>query len=116
MTRMLMVSSIGTLLLSLGVLRAADDSADLGKIAADVLSKEQRQEAAGMIDRDISRRSALVNARNREEWGKITTREQWEKFRDQRIEALRKSLGDYPASKLNVRTTGTVIGDGFTIE
>jgi dienelactone hydrolase len=104
--------------LALGSLAMADDAADLSKTTADVLGKEQRKEAAGMIERDIVRRSDAVNARNRGEWAKITSRDQWEKFRDERIERLRKSLGEYPAppAKLNVRTTGTVNGDGFTIE
>ena len=69
-------------------LAAANDAADLGKIAPEVLGKEQRQEASGMIERDIVRRTAQVNARNREEWAKIKTREQWEKFRDERIARL----------------------------
>ena len=46
-----------------------------------------------MIERDINRRSAAVNARNRDQWSRITTREQWEKYRDERIAALRRSLG-----------------------
>jgi dienelactone hydrolase len=103
---------------SLASAAAGDDASDLGKIAPEVLSKEQRKEAAGMIERDIVQRTAQVNARNRDEWSKIKTREQWEKYRDGRIERLRHSLGDYPAqtAKLNVRTTGTVNGDGFVIE
>jgi dienelactone hydrolase len=114
----LLVSLLGALALDRASLFAADDAAELSKIAVDVLSKEQRKEAAGMIDRDIVRRTALVNAKNREEWGEIKTREQWEHFRDVRIERLRKSLGEYPAppNKLDVRTTGGVNGDGFTIE
>ena len=97
----------------------ADDAADLAKLAPEVLSKEQRKEAVGMIERDISRRSAEVNARNREEWAKIKTREQWEKYRDERIEQLRRSLGEYPAppAKLNVRVDRRRrSGDGFKIE
>src|SRR5262245_3307176 len=99
-------------------LAAADDANDLSKLAPEVLSKEQRQQAGGMIERDINRRSAEVNARNREQWSRIETREQWEKYRDERVAALRRSLGEYPAppSRLNGRTTGTVTGDGFTIE
>jgi dienelactone hydrolase len=97
---------------------AAADAANLGKLAPDVLSKEQRQEAAGMIERDIQRRSAEVNARSRDAWANIKTREQWEKYRDERVERLRRSLGEYPAppKKLNMRTTGTIEGDGFKIE
>ncbi|MBY0521821.1 MAG: acetylxylan esterase [Gemmataceae bacterium] len=106
------------LVFGLAPLTAADDAADLGKVVPEVLTPEQRKEASGMIDRDINRRSTAVNARNRDEWAKITTREQWEKFRDERVAALRRSLGDFPAApvKLNVRTTGTVDGDGFKIE
>jgi dienelactone hydrolase len=107
-----------TLTLGLAPLIAAEDVNDLSKIVPEVLSKEQRKEASGMIERDIQRRTAGVNAHNREEWAKITTRQQWEKYRDERIERLRKSLGEYPTppAKLNVRTTGTVNGDGFVIE
>lgn len=97
---------------------AADDAADLAKLAPDVLTKEERSEAAGMIDREIRRRTAEVNARNREQWSQITSREQWEKFRDERVAALRRSLGDYPAppAKLNVRTTSILTGEGYRIE
>jgi cephalosporin-C deacetylase-like acetyl esterase len=109
---------LGALTLSITPRIAADEPSDLSKLAADVLSTEQRKEATGMIERDILRRTAQVNTHNREEWNKLKTREQWEKFRDERIERLRKSLGEYPAppAKFNIRTTGTVTGDGFTIE
>src|SRR6516225_6661149 len=104
------ILGISLVLTGLTPIGAADDAADLSKLVPDVLTKEQRKEAVGMIERDIVRRSTAVNARNREEWSKIKTREQWEKFRDQRVEALRRSLGEYPAppAKLNARTTGTV--------
>jgi cephalosporin-C deacetylase-like acetyl esterase len=70
-----------------------------------------------MIERDIRRRSDEVNRRNRETWNRIDSRAQWEKFCDERIEKLRRSLGEYPQpGKPNVRVTGTVKGDGFTIE
>src|SRR5438552_12172702 len=95
----------GLLLAGLVSSAGADEAGNLSKVAPDVLSKEQRREAAGMIDRDISRRTNEANARNREEWAKIKTREQWEKYRDERIASLRKSLGDFPPppEKLNVK-------------
>lgn len=98
-----------------GPVVAAD--VDLSKVAPEVLSKDERAEAVRMIERDIRRRSDQVNERNRTTWNTITTREQWEKFRAERIAKLRRSLGDFPApGKPNVRVTGTVNGDGFTIE
>src|SRR5262245_20605387 len=97
--------------LLLAGLAGADEATGLGKLAPEVIDKEQRKAAAGMIDRDIRRRTTLVNARNREAWGKIETRQQWEKYRDERIERLRASLGEYPApGKPNVRVTGVVKG------
>lgn len=112
------ILGLGILTLGLAPLAAADDATDLSKLTPDVLTKEQRKEAAGMIERDINRRSAEVNARNREEWARIKTREQWEKYRDERIERLRRSLGEYPAppARLNVRATSAVNGDGFAIQ
>ena len=96
----------------------ADEAADLGKVVPEVLGKEQRREAAGMIDRDITRRTNAANARSREAWQQIQTREQWERYRDERLARLRRSLGDYPApaAKLNLRVTGVVNGEGFRIE
>lgn len=96
----------------------ADDAGTLSQLRADVLTKEERTEAAGMIDRDIERRTAEVNARHRAAWSTIATREQWEKYRDERIEMLRRSLGDFPSppAKLRSRVTGTIGGDGFRIE
>src|SRR5262249_5594956 len=43
--------SLGLMLAGLAPLTAADD--DLGKVAPEVLGKEQRREAVGMIERDI---------------------------------------------------------------
>jgi len=95
----------------------ADDAGDLAALAGDVLTKEQQAEARGMIHRWVQKHTAEVNVRNRADWLKVQTREQWEKFRDQRIDALRRSLGDYPQpGKVNARVTGVIDGDGFKIE
>jgi len=93
------------------------DTTGLSKIAPEVLTKEQRSEASGMIGRDIQRRTAAFNTQNREEWYRIKSREQWEKYSDERIERLRRSLGSFPKpGKLNVHVTGVIKGDGFNIQ
>ena len=74
----LRVMVLGVLTLPLARLTVADEAGDLSRLGTDVLTKEQRSEAAGMIDRDIERRAAEVNARHRAAWSKIETREQWE--------------------------------------
>jgi dienelactone hydrolase len=97
---------------------AADDAGEISNLRPEVLNREQRREAAGMIERDIRRRTDAVNARNRAAWSRIATRAQWEHYRDERLTRLRRSLGEYPPppAKLNVHVTGLVKGDGFTIE
>ena len=80
MTQLLVVVA---LLLGGGEVRRVEAEEPLA-IAAEILSPEQRENASGMIERDIERRTVEVNARNRESWSKIKTREDWEQFRDER--------------------------------
>ncbi len=108
---------IGILLGGLVQAGLAQDAKDLSKIVPDVLSKEQRSDARGVIDRSIQKSTAEFTGRHREEWAKIKTREQWEKYRDERIGRLRQALGDFPQpGKPNVRVTGVLNGDGYKIE
>ena len=95
----------------------AQTPADLSKAAADVLTKDQKADARGMIDRDIRDRTDAFNKHDREEWYKVATRAQWETYRDERIAKLRESLGEWPTpAKPNVKVTGVIKGDGFNIE
>ena len=90
---------------------------DIGKIAPEVLDKEQRTEARRMIDHYIKGRIKEANSHHLAEWYKVKTRKQWEMYRDERIDKLRASLGEFPTpGKLNWRQTGVVKGDGFHIE
>src|SRR5262245_19894908 len=96
---------------------AAGDDAAISKIAPEVLSKAQRGEAVGMVERDIRRRMDEANARNRDEWSKIKSRADWEQYRDERIARLRRSLGDYQQpAKPAARVTSVVKGEGFKVE
>lgn len=105
-------------ILALVLCAASAHAGDQDRLAADVLSKEQRPLARSMIERDIRARTTEVNARDRDAWSRIKTREDWEKFRDERIERLRRSLGPFPAppTKPTFRITGTIKGDGFRID
>lgn len=59
-----------------------------------------------------------ANKKDVAEWRKIKNKDDWEKFRDVRVEALRRSLGEFPAVPKDVKVvkTKTIPGDGFTIE
>src|SRR5262245_34937915 len=53
---------------------------------------------------------AAANQADREAWAKVQSREDWEKFRDQRLKALRDSLGTWPEAPKSVpsRVTKTI--------
>jgi len=72
----------------------------------------------GMIGRDASSRIAAANRRESEAWGKIQTREDWERYRDVRLRALREALGaaePVPAD-LKVSISRTLEGRGHRVE
>jgi cephalosporin-C deacetylase-like acetyl esterase len=66
----------------------------------------------------LRKRMAAAAAAERMEWEKVRNRTDWERFRDQRIAALRKSLEPFPA-RTPLRTAVTRradYGQGFVIE
>ncbi len=67
---------------------------------------------------NLRKRMAEAAAAERLEWQKVKTRGDWERFRDQRIGALRKSFGPFPErTPLRAAVTRRVdYGDGFVIE
>src|SRR6516162_996284 len=56
-----------------------------------------------------------VNRKDRTAWAKITTRDEWEKYRDARLGLLRLSLGRFPEppAKVAQLVTKMMEGDGF---
>jgi cephalosporin-C deacetylase-like acetyl esterase len=98
---------------------ADDKLADrLGRLEAVVATSEEQKELAATLAADIRRRRQELDERWSAAWGRVATREDWEKFRNPALAALRASLGQFPTlpRSLNVRTTGKVVGDGFQID
>lgn len=107
------------LLATLGLCGAGVPSAEtLRALDANVLPPEERSAHALDLRRDAQARIAEVNRKDREAWAALKSRADWEKFAAPRIEALRKSLGDFPPvpAKVPVHHTRTVEGEGFRIE
>lgn len=115
------VMTVVSLLLAISCLRPANAgnlTSTLRDLDVTVLSKDELQEAAGMISRDIERRRLLAIQRENKAWTKVKSLEDWERFRNQRLNALRESLGQSPPlpKNLNIETTGDIEGDGYRIE
>lgn len=82
------------------------------------LPEAQRADAGEMLKRQIHARLAVTNRADTEAWNQVTDKASWEAFRDERIERMRAALGPFPdlPDSLKLECTGTVDGDGFTIE
>jgi dienelactone hydrolase len=83
-----------------------------------VLSEADRQSLDDMVSRDIERRRLAAIQRENAAWAKVQSREDWERFRDPRLAALKRSLGRFgtPPENLNVQVTGRIAGEGYVIE
>src|SRR5262245_3243523 len=100
--------------------------------ATDALAKELRDyataELAKVPGKDGKYSTALpdylnqkikdANARDRAAWAKINSKADWEKFRDERIAALRKSLGTFPEVPrfMRMKTARTIEAADYAIE
>lgn len=78
----------------------------------------KRRWLAEMWSADLRKRRIEVTEREATEWSRVQLREEWERYRDQRIAALRQSLGEdlvMPAD-LKLVLTGSVRGTGYRID
>jgi dienelactone hydrolase len=94
-----------------------DVSVSLRKLDATVftpLAAKDRQ-LGKMVEQDIRSRVHAAHRRLAEEFAGLKTREEWEKFRDERIKALRDSLGPLPepGKDLKLRVVSTYKGQDY---
>jgi dienelactone hydrolase len=82
------------------------------------LNPADRPRLAAMWGAEVRKRRIAANERENEAWRRVRSRSDWEHFRDVRIEALHRSLGESqePPADLKVKVTGTLRGAGYTIE
>ncbi len=90
----------------------------LKDLNANVLGEEGSSQRERMLSDDARARLREANRRETRLWRGIDSRTAWEAYRDKRIAALRKSLGQTPAvpNPLPIKVTGEIEGDGYKIE
>jgi cephalosporin-C deacetylase-like acetyl esterase len=101
--------------------RAAEDLAErLRAVDSRVFpaGSEQARSLPGMLGQDVRARLRAADARESKAWRALKGREDWEKYRDVRLRALRESLGTFPPvpADLRVRVTRTLEGPGYRID
>jgi cephalosporin-C deacetylase-like acetyl esterase len=100
--------------------KEGDLAAQLRELTANVLPADEglAKRLRQMLAQDMRGRRTAANQRETKNWRAVQTRADWERYRDVRIQALRESLGQFPAvpRDLHVRITRTLEGDGYRIE
>jgi cephalosporin-C deacetylase-like acetyl esterase len=77
---------------------------------------EQAKELPKMLAQDQRRRLGAAAERENEAWLKVQRRDDWERFRDARLQALRAALGQLPSPRnLKLRLTRTLEGPGYRV-
>ncbi|HUR38498.1 MAG TPA: hypothetical protein VM222_03350 [Planctomycetota bacterium] len=109
------MTSIEAIVLWICVQATADD---LATHLRELESKVLPGPLPTMIGRDAATRVAEANRRESESWAGLRSREDWERYRDVRIRALRASLGtqDPVPADLKVSVTRTLEGRGHKVE
>jgi dienelactone hydrolase len=81
-----------------------------------VLSPKQREQMAlaGMLGRQMRDRALRTLEKERQDWDRVQSVADWERFRDPRLKALARWVGNFPArSPLQLRVTKEYPGEGY---
>jgi dienelactone hydrolase len=93
---------------------------ELARLEANVWTPLDRRYRAvrTMLPQYLRKRTDEAVLAERRAWEKVKTREDWERFRDERIRGLRESLGKFPPERppLDVRVSARHRGEGYVLE
>src|SRR5436190_15330813 len=97
----------------------ASVAADFKDVDPNVFPKDdpRAKELPKMMWVDAKKRMQEANLRESKAFAEVTTKEQWEKYRDARIQKLKESLGTFPEAPKDMKrlVTKEIKGDGFFI-
>ena len=82
-----------------------------------VLGTVRQPPLVGMLARHAEARLRLANRADQAAWNKVQSREDWEKFREEKLRALQASLGQFPPVPRDMLGSITSVreGDGFEV-
>lgn len=109
-----------TTLIAFALAAIASIAADFKDVDPNVFPKDdpRAKDLPKMMWKDAMKRMQEANVRESKAFAAVTTKEQWEKYRDVRIQKLKESLGTFPEAPkdMRVKITRTIDGDGFVIQ
>ncbi|QDU96948.1 dienelactone hydrolase family protein [Lignipirellula cremea] len=107
------------LYLHCGPVGAAEPLAEqLRKLPTTVLQDELHEQADRMLYDQQRARVQQANDASSKAWAGIDSTAAWEAFRDQRLEAMRRSFGPFPQppASLPVHITASLPGEGYVVD
>jgi cephalosporin-C deacetylase-like acetyl esterase len=94
-------------------------AADFKDVDPNVFPKDdpRAKELPRMMWNDAKKRMQEANLRESKAFAEVKTKEQWERYRDVRIQKLKESLGVWPPppKSIRIKVTRELEGDGFVI-
>jgi hypothetical protein len=96
--------------------RPASDKSAAPLVDSRVLSPVQREQMAlaGMLGRQLRNHALRILEKERQDWDEVKSVADWERFRDPRLQALARWVGDFPArTPLRLRVTKEYPGEGY---
>jgi len=109
-----------TTLIAFALAAIASIAADFKEVDPNVFPKDdpRAKDLPRMMWKDAMKRMQEANVRESKAFAAVTTKEQWEQYRDVRIQKLKESLGTFPEvpKEMRVVITRTIDGDGFVIQ
>jgi len=94
-----------------------DIAAALTELSAKLAADPERDALRQTLGRALRDEITAANRRSSGEWAKISTRDEWERFRAEKLKSLRESLGTLPERPASPKllVTGELAGEGFKI-
>jgi dienelactone hydrolase len=100
--------------------RATPAPVELAWVPKNAWTEEQRTrlQTSSMLANSLHRRMSAVAEQEKQAWKRVDSRETWERFRDERLNALREWIGMMPErTPLRAEVTRRLqLGNGFVIE
>ncbi len=94
-------------------------AADFKDVDPNVFPKDdpRAKELPRMMWNDAKKRMQEANLRESKAFAEVTTKEQWERYRDTRIQKLKESLGTFPdvPKDMKIKVTRELDGDGYVV-
>jgi cephalosporin-C deacetylase-like acetyl esterase len=91
---------------------------DLAAVLRDKAAVWTHADPSGTVPSPLREKMRQANLHDSKAWGAIADRAGWEKHRDVRLAALRRSLGTFPEppGDLKLRVRKTITGEGYRID